>query len=61
MIKFKIKTVKLTAKEQNVIYEALGYMQEDFSCMEDLDKKEIEKTERKLKEVSDLIKKIIPG
>jgi len=61
MIEFKRKSVKLTAKEQNVIYEALGYMLEDFSCMEYDDKKEEKKTERKLKVARDLITKLIHG
>ncbi len=59
MIEFKRKSVKLSAKELNVIYEALGYMLEDFSCMDYEDKKEEKKTERKLKVARDVITKII--
>ena len=61
MIEFKRKSLKLSAKEQDVMYEALGYLLDNFVDMEYDDKKEEKNTKRKVKMANDLMIKLIHG
>jgi len=61
MIDFKRKSVTLTAKEQEIIYEAVGIVAEESLMDFDLTKKEIKERNRRIDIINGICSKLVHG